>query len=160
MKTNYTQIQNDVVSKYRVTLDKHSKCKMKRAHAHVSERRICNWNRANTFRSTFTLLHEIGHLETTKRTMKRCESEYYATCWALDKCKEYNLYVDEDVLYIYQRYIYQELARGKRRGGKKYDSEAMNLYAYIGRNCTVEEFKEMLLRDKNPGWAQCINPYI
>lgn len=154
----YTQIQNDVVSKYRVILDEHSKCR-ERTHAHVDERRVCKWHPANTFHSTFTLLHEVGHIETTKRGMKRCEEEYYATCWAIDRCKEYGLYVPEDELYVYQRYIYQEIAAGKRRGGKNYDAEALNLYTYIGRNVTVEEFKEMLLNDK-PGWAEYINPYI
>lgn len=71
-------------------------------------------------RSTFTLLHEVGHIETTKTSMRRAESEYYATVWAMDRCAEYGLKVPKKTIKIYQRYINKEMMRGIRRGGKNY----------------------------------------
>jgi hypothetical protein len=50
--------------------------------------------------------------------MKRCEEEYYATMWALDKCKEYGIKVPEKIIKDYQDYINWEHDRGARRGGK------------------------------------------
>ena len=91
----YTEIQADVVKKYRVDLCDGTKCEndWSRTHAHVKKRRVCKWKPVNSVQSTFTLLHEIGHIETTKSYMRRCEEEYYATVWALEKCKEYGIEV-------------------------------------------------------------------
>lgn len=118
----HADIQKDVVAKYNITLDEHSKCWC-RTHAHVKERRVCKWHPKNSVDSTFTLLHEIGHIETTKTNMRRCESEYYATKWAMATAKEYGLDVPDKIINQYQRYINMELDRGKRRGGKNYPSE-------------------------------------
>lgn len=118
----YTQIQNDAIEKYRITLDPESTCRM-RTHAHVKERRICKWHPSNSIDSTFTLLHEIGHIETTKSRMRRCEEEYYATQWAIDRAKEYGLTIPDKIIDRYQRYIDRELARGQRRGGMYYDTD-------------------------------------
>ena len=85
------------------------------------ERRVCKWKKANSVQSTFTLLHEIGHIETTKSKMRRVESEYYATVWAIEKCEEYGIVIPEATIKLYQDYIDEELARGKRRGGKGYE---------------------------------------
>ena len=41
----------------------------------------------------FMLFHEIGHIKTYKSSMRRCESEYYATVWAIEKFKEYDLII-------------------------------------------------------------------
>jgi len=65
-------------------------------------------------------MHEVGHIETTKSWMRRAESEYYATMWALDRCREYGLTVPEKTLKTYQDYIDRELKRGMRRGGSGY----------------------------------------
>lgn len=112
----YQQIQEDAIKKYRVTIDEDSKCRM-RMHAHVKERRICKWHPKNSALATFELLHEIGHVETKTRLMRRCESEYAATQWALERCKEYGVKVPEKVLKRYQDYIWRELDRGIRRKG-------------------------------------------
>lgn len=118
---NYKEIQVDVVKKYRVDLCDGTRCDdgdWDRTHAHVKKRRVCKWKAANSVQSTFTLLHEVGHIETTKSGMRRCEEEYFATKWALEKCKEYGIDVPEKVIASYQRYIDMEHGRGVRRGGK------------------------------------------
>jgi hypothetical protein len=115
----FIDIQNDVVEKYNITLDPESACKW-RTHAHPKERRVCKWHPKNSIASTFTLLHEIGHIETFKTSMRRCESEYYATKWAIEKAKEYGLKIPESIIKRYQEYINRELARGQRRHGKNY----------------------------------------
>lgn len=122
----YTAIQNEVISKYRIKLDEYSTC-WGRTHAHVKERRICKWHPKNSIASTFDLLHEIGHIETTKSNMRRCEEEYYATQWAIDKCKEYGLTIPDNIIKLYQDYIDRELARGQRRHGSGYDAESLKL---------------------------------
>lgn len=113
----YIEIQNEVIQKYKVVIIENSTCRS-RTHAHCDgTRRICKWKQANSLSSTFTLLHEIGHIMTTTSKMRRCEEEYYATIWALERCKEYDLEVTNKIIQQYQRYINMELDRGIRRGG-------------------------------------------
>ena len=120
---NYTEIQNEVIKKYRVDLCDGTKCKdgdWSRTHAHPRQRRVCKWKQANSIVSTLTLLHEIGHIETTTSKMRRCESEYHATVWAINILKEYGIAdrVSDKQKTLYQEYIFRELDRGLRRGGK------------------------------------------
>lgn len=127
---NYKKIQVDVVKKYRVDLCDGTRCDdgdWNRTHAHVKKRRVCKWKAANSVQSTFTLLHEIGHIETTKTDMRRCEEEYFATKWALEKCVEYGIEVPDKVVQSYQRYIDMEYDRGVRRGGKLPPLKALQL---------------------------------
>lgn len=124
----FTDIQNEIIKLYNIKIDTDSKC-WSRTHAHVRERRVCKWKQSNSIQSTFTLLHEIGHIKTTTSKMRRCESEYYATMWCLNVCKEYGLKVPNDIIEKYQRYIYRELDRGLRRGGANYPSrQELSLY--------------------------------
>ncbi len=120
----YTEIQNEVIEKYRIDICDGSKCAddWSRTHAHPRKRRVCKWKQANSFVSTFTLLHEVGHIENNNGKMRRCEEEYYATVWAIEKCKEYGLKIPQSIINTYQRYIDIEVARGLRRGGKGYAS--------------------------------------
>lgn len=121
---NCKDIQNEVITKYRIDLCDGTKCKndWTRMHAHPKERRVCKWKPANSAETTFHLFHEIGHIETTTSTMRRCESEYFATVWAIDRMREYGLLgkISDKLKNLYQRYIYNELDRGIRRGGKNY----------------------------------------
>lgn len=127
MKMNLKELQNKIIKEYRMTIDENSKC-WSRTHVHVKQRRICKWKQMSSIKSTFTLLHEIGHCENNNSSMRRCEEEYYATQWALDKCREYGIDVSEDIIDRYQRYIYRELERGMRRGGLGYPTrEEMKL---------------------------------
>lgn len=118
----YESIQKEVIEEYGIDLCDGCKCKndWRRTHAHIRIRRVCKWNQANSIASTFTLFHEIGHIETTKSTMRRAEAEYYATKWAMEKCKEYELEVPESIIEKYQKYIDSEIKRGERRGGTGY----------------------------------------
>lgn len=149
----YIDIQNEVISKYRVTIDQHSHC-WGRMHAHVRERRICKFVKKNSVKTTFDLFHEIGHIETTKAGMRRAEEEYYATCWAIDRCKEYGLEVPEETLHVYQRYILMEVARGKRRGGSNYGE--MNIYKYYGIDKPIERF----IAELPTKWIRCIRGWV
>lgn len=118
----YIEIQNEVVKKYHIDLCDGTKCKSdwSRTHAHVKQRRVCKWKQANSVQSTFTLFHEIGHIMTTKSSMRRAESEYYATVWAMEECKKYGIEVPMKTIGAYQRYIDMEVDRGERRGGQGY----------------------------------------
>lgn len=113
----HKQIQDEVIAKYNVKINTNSTC-WYRTHAHVKERMVCKWKQASSMVCTFTLFHEIGHIETTKSSMRRCESEYYATMWAIERCKEYGLKIPEKIIKVYQDYIDMERDRGVRRGGK------------------------------------------
>jgi hypothetical protein len=115
----YKKIQEDIIQRYKVDICDGTKCKNDwyRTHAHVKLRRVCKWKSSNSIQSTFTLLHEIGHIETTTSRMKRCEEEYYATMWALARCKEYGIVVPDKTIQDYQEYIDMEHDRGARRGG-------------------------------------------
>lgn len=134
---NYIKIQNEVIQKYRIDICHGDKCKndWQRTHAHVKLRRVCKWKQANSIQSTFTLFHEIGHIETTKSTMRRAEAEYYATTWAFDLCKQYGMDIPEKTIDIYQKYIDREIARGQRRGGSGYGN--LNLWDYIGKDSEI-----------------------
>lgn len=118
----YTDIQNAVIRKYRVDLCDGTKCRndWSRTHAHVKQRRVCKWKQANSLESTFTLLHEIGHIETTQGWMRRAEEEFWATIWAIEVMWMHEMDVPKKILDEYQRYINMEKERGIRRGGKEY----------------------------------------
>lgn len=120
MSGKFIEIQNEVIKAYRIDICDGGKCDndWSRTHAHVKERRVCKWKQSNSIVSTFTLFHEIGHIETTTSKMRRCESEYFATVWAINKCKEYKLEIPEKTIANYQRYINMEHDRGIRRGGR------------------------------------------
>lgn len=118
----YIDIQNALVKTYRIDICDGTKCKndWSRTHAHIKSRRVCKWKQNNSFASTFTLLHEIGHVETTTSAMRRAEEEYHATVWAIEQCKRFGLDIPQRTIDTYQRYIDNEIERGKRRGGKNY----------------------------------------
>lgn len=120
---SYIDIQNEVIRKYKVDICDGTKCKdgdWSRTHAHIRPRRVCKWKQKNSIQSTFDLFHEIGHCMTTKGWMRRAESEYYATVWAIERCKEYGLDIPDKTIDLYQDYIDMEIARGIRRGGSGY----------------------------------------
>lgn len=120
---NLIEIQNEVIKAYRIDLCDGTKCKggdWSRTHAHPKQRRVCKWKQAASIKSTLDLFHEIGHIETTTAKMRRCESEYNATVWAIEKLREFGLIgkVPDTQKKRYQDYIYRERDRGVRRGGQ------------------------------------------
>lgn len=118
----YIEIQNEVIKKHRIDLCDGTKCKndWSRTHAHPRQRRVCKWKQKNSIQSTFELFHEIGHIVNNNSKMRRAEEEYYATVWAISRCKEYGLTVPAKTMKEYQDYIDMEIARGMRRGGSGY----------------------------------------
>ena len=125
----HKQIQEETIKQYRIDICDGTKCSNDwgRTHAHVKKRRVCKWKQANSIKSTFELFHEIGHIETTKSWMRRCEEEYYATIWALEKFNEYGLSVPDAEIERYQEYINMEHDRGIRRGGNLPKIEKLQL---------------------------------
>ena len=116
---DYLKIQNELLLKYQVTLIENSTC-WRRTHAHCDgSRRICKLQIKNSYASLFTLLHEIGHLETTKTSMKRCESESEATRWAITELRKMKIPVKRKFVQKYKAYITMTYERGVRRGLKK-----------------------------------------
>lgn len=128
----YIEFQNEIISRYNIDICDGDKCPddWRRTHAHASLRRVCKWERRNSMASTFTLLHEIGHIETSKSTMRRCESEYFATVWALRTAKEYDIKVPDKLIDRYQNYIMLEYSRGIRRGGRLPSPSSFRLPRY------------------------------
>lgn len=126
-KKTLIDIQNEVISKYRIDLCDRSKCDddWSRTHAHPKKRRVCKWKQAASIKSTFDLFHEIGHIENNHGKMRRCEEEYHATVWAVEKMKEYGLAskITDAQKGLYQRYIWNERDRGVRRGGVGYPTK-------------------------------------
>lgn len=118
----YKEIQEKVIQDHRITINEHSTC-WGRMHAHVKTRTICKWKPKNSIQATFDLFHEIGHIETTKSNMRRCESEYHATVYAIKLCKQYGLKIPEKIYEVYQNYIFMELDSGIRRGGQNLPSK-------------------------------------
>lgn len=121
----HKQIQDEVIQKYNVVVVENSTC-WRRTHAHTDgSRRVCKWKRANSVKSTFTLLHEVGHIVTledkaNKRKWRRAEKEYYATMWAIARCREYGITIPRSLYNLYQNYISMTMDRGIRRGGSGY----------------------------------------
>ena len=110
----YIDIQHALVRKYRITIDTYSSC-WSRMNVHPRERRVCKFAYANSYRRTFSLMHEIGHIEGSNSKARRCEDEYNATQWAIDHLADYGLEPDKEIIASYQRYINREHARGVRR---------------------------------------------
>ena len=128
----FTEIQNEVIKKYNIALCDGTKCDgtkcphaWRRMHSCNMARKIYKWDFKNSIEATLDLFHEIGHQETHTKKMRRCESEYYATVWAVDRLKEYGILDKVSVKQkeLYQNYIYSELDRGIRRGGKGYPTK-------------------------------------
>lgn len=122
MKKNFIELQEELIKQYRINLNPNSKC-YGRTHIHQQKRMLCKWKQSSSIKSTFTLLHEIGHCENNNSKMRRCEEEYYATQWALDKCKELKLKVPDKIFDRYQQYVYRELQRGLNRHGSNYPTK-------------------------------------
>ena len=116
---DYIGIQEMMIRKYNVKIVENSEC-WSRMHAHCDgSRRICKWKRVNSYPATVDLLHEIGHIETNKSSMKRCEQESEATRWMIDRLRELGLPIKRKVMQRYKDYIKMTYERGVRRGLQK-----------------------------------------
>ena len=54
----------------------------------------------------FSLLHEIGHLETYQSNQSRVTREFFATQWAIRHMNEYKIKLSDKDKCIWQDYIY------------------------------------------------------
>jgi hypothetical protein len=116
----YIDLQNKVIADYKINIVQNSTC-WRRMHAHCSDksRRVCKWKQAESYNALYDLLHEIGHIETWKSSMKRAESESAATLWANKKIKELGLPLKRKYCNRYKEYIAMTYQRGLRRGLSK-----------------------------------------
>lgn len=78
-------------------------CYLKEKEIHFPIKSFTNPN----CRAVFDMLHEIGHLETNKKGMKRCEEEFYATKWAIKEMKKYNFEINPCDKRDFQDYIWK-----------------------------------------------------
>ena len=119
---NYKQAQDIAIERYKVKLNPCSSCRG-RMHAHPKKRMVCKWHPKNSIQATFDLFHEIGHIETTRAGMRRCEAEYEATEFAIKLCVEFGFAIPIKTIADYQSYIYMERDRGIRRHAQNMPSE-------------------------------------
>ena len=115
---NYMALQEQAIRDYRIVMRPDSDC-WKRTHAHVDQRMICKHTPKESYASLFLLLHEIGHIETHKPGMKRCEQESEAVRWSIAKLRELGLPVKRRQLASYKKYVRMTYDRGVRRGLSK-----------------------------------------
>ena len=119
MRASYIEIADGEVLKWNINIVFESTC-WSRTHAHCDgTRRVCKWKRVDSYRSLFTLLHEIGHIEANTPGMKRCEEESTATLWAIKRMREIGLPIKRKVTAKYKDYIRMTYERGIRRGLRK-----------------------------------------
>ena len=115
----YKEIEEQEIKRWSVVINTNSTCWM-RTHAHMDKSRmICKWEVRESYRSLFDLLHEIGHIETNRSSMLRCEQESEATRWAVNRLKELGFPIKQRILKLYKEYINMTYERGVRRGMQK-----------------------------------------
>lgn len=147
----YITIERDLVSKYKIVLNPYSTCRS-RTHAHSDgTRRICKYTYTNSIESLFTLAHEIGHIMTYRTKMRRCESEFMATVWALQELSKYDVEVPLKVVDAYQSYINNEMDRGLRRGGVyHFSKDDLNLNNYKYVDLKLNKIKDPIQPKRKP----------
>lgn len=105
-----------------------------RAHAHTKEKKICLAVPPKTFKSFFTVMHEIGHCVHPQGAYgvakTRALAEHNATEWAKKVCRELKIPLKRKVIASYDAYIGRKIARGLRRGLQTVPKE-LKRYAVI-----------------------------
>jgi hypothetical protein len=71
----------------------------------------------------FDILHEIGHIKTNTKGMKRCEEEYYATQWAIKEMKKIGLKLSNKRKQEFQNYIWKWRETGIKLNAKNIPSK-------------------------------------
>lgn len=71
----------------------------------------------------FDILHEVGHIKTNTKGMKRCEEEYYATEWAIKEIKKIGLKLPNKRKQEFQDYIWKWREIGIKLKAKKIPSK-------------------------------------
>lgn len=104
-----------------------------RAHAHCKERKICLAVPPRTFKSFFTVMHEIGHIAHPQgsygKAKTRALAEHNATEWAKDVCRKLHIPLKRKVMQEYKSYITDKIQRGLRRGLQAVPTE-LRSYSY------------------------------
>jgi hypothetical protein len=93
---------------------------------HIPEKIIyicCSEFSNPTVEGLFDLLHEIGHIRTNTKGMKRCEEEFYATQWAIKEMKKYGYVIPAKRKNEFQNYIWEWRERSFTFKGKNIPSK-------------------------------------
>ena len=120
MKKSISEIQNEILNKYknvidfRVSNDQIACCYIKEKIVYIYQK---NWLNP-TNEALFDLLHEIGHILTNTSKMKRCEQEFYATQWAIEELRKYNIKLNKKRKDEFQQYIWKWRETGIKLKGK------------------------------------------
>ena len=109
------------------TEEKTSYCELNTKRIYLSSN---DWDNP-TNETLFSLLHEIGHIKTNTKGMKRCEEEFYATMWAIKELKKLGLSISNKRQKEYQTYIYKSSII---KAMKKFFSYELQ-YNYFRRHC-------------------------
>lgn len=124
MKKSLSEIQNEIINKYKDVID--LRVTTEEAHCYVPEK-IVYINGSNflypTNESIFDFLHEIGHIMTNTKKMKRCEEEFYATQWAIKEIKKYGLEISTKRKSEFQNYVWAWRETGMKLKGKNMPSK-------------------------------------
>lgn len=123
--TSYLNIWNRIYQNYSMNIWIHTGSKPGEFYSYLLRREIvvpeeCFKNPDSW--DIFALLHEIGHIQTNTKNMKRCEEEYYATQWAIKEAKRIGFEYPNNILDCYQKYILNWRERGINRGAKSIPS--------------------------------------
>lgn len=124
MKKSLSEIQNEIINKYKDVID--LRVTTEEAHCYVPEK-IVYINGSKflypTNESIFDFLHEIGHIMTNTKKMKRCEEEFYATQWAIKEIKKYGLEISTKRKSEFQNYVWAWRETGMKLKGKNMPSK-------------------------------------
>ena len=104
MGKKLTRIINDYRNTYNIMYTKDSDCKCIAAWGLIC---IPNKYKREDFDNyLFCVLHEVGHCETFESKQTEAEKEFFATQWASDNARRYDVTIDEKEKDEWQNYIY------------------------------------------------------
>jgi hypothetical protein len=109
MKKTLNEIINNILNEYKNEIEFRFSNEPV-SYCYVPEKIIYLYSKGFLYPDTifiFDLLHEIGHIKTNIKGMKRCEEEYYATQWAIKEMKKIGLKLPDKRKQEFQNYIWK-----------------------------------------------------
>lgn len=110
-------------------------------------KRIGNWKQENTVKSTFILLHEVGH--TIYYHNISIVNEYIAYIFAIRKCKELGLNLSRDLVLSNQRRLNRLYSHDVNRYNGAYQLSGMYNLDWVK---TVEDYNIVRVYDELYGY--------
>lgn len=107
-------------------------------------------------------LHEIGHIVTTKSTMRTVRSEYHACLYSEQKCAEYKIPLVEDDFQSNRMYVISHICKGLQKGKMSVGAIDPIIANYCKINKTEWSesvnkgiFPYIATTDRGSRWEQC-----